>query len=424
MRPVNAATFALLRSLALVLLLACVASPAAAQSTPPWVEVAPGEALSVRVIVTPDTECPTVAADGAAVAMLPRALPDPAFPLRVCEARVPEATARLSVADIPLPTLPATVNRIVVIGDTGCRLARFAVQDCDDQKAWPFAAIARAAAARRPDLVIHVGDYYYREAACPPGRPGCAGSPHGDNWPAWRADFLDPAAPLLAAAPWVMVRGNHELCARGGQGWFRLLDPYPGRADCVDNTLPYRVSVGGLDLLVFDNADADDILAPPAKVALYAGQLAPLLAHAADGSWLLLHHPVWALAPPGPIAGLSTNQTMQAAIRGLVPPSLDLVLSGHVHDFISYDFGPERPAQLIVGTGGDKLENRVQTEIAGAELDGMTVRGGIALERFGYLVLDRDAAGGWGGVLYAPDDTVLARCKIAGRSLECRRQTG
>ena len=414
----------LIRALAVLLFLGIVAGSAAAQSTQPWVEVAPGEALSVRIIVMPDTDCPTVSADGASVAMLPRALPDASFPIRVCEARVPEATGRLSIGDVPLPTLPATVKRIVVIGDTGCRIARYAVQDCDDPKAWPFARIARAAAAQHPDLVIHVGDYFYREAACPPARPGCAGSPYGDNWPAWRADFVDPAAPLLAAAPWVMVRGNHELCARGGQGWFRLLDPYPGRADCVDSTLPYRLSVGGLDLLVFDNADANDILAPPATVALYAGQLAPLLAHAPAGSWLLLHHPVWALGPPGPLAGLSTNQTMQAAIRGLVPPSLDLVLSGHVHAFISYDFGAERPAQLIVGTGGDNLQIRVQTEIAGAELDGMTVHDGIALARFGYLVLDRDPQGGWAGVLYTPDDTILARCKIAGRSLDCRQAAG
>src|SRR5581483_11407608 len=108
---------------------------------------------------------------------LPRALPDAAFPVSVCEARVPERTARLSVGDVALPTLPpssATINRIVVIGDTGCRLARFAVQDCDNPRAWPFAAIARAAALKRPDLVIHVGDYYYRETACPADRAGCA----------------------------------------------------------------------------------------------------------------------------------------------------------------------------------------------------------------------------------------------------------
>jgi hypothetical protein len=352
--------------------------------------------------------------------MLPRALPDAAVPVRVCEARVPEAAARLRVGDVSLPTLPSVVNRIVVIGDTGCRIARLAAQDCLDPKAWPFPAIARAAAAKRPDLVIHVGDYFYRENRCPPGRAGCAGSPYGDNWPEWRADFLDPAAPLLAAAPWVMVRGNHELCARGGQGWFRLLDPNPGRADCVDRTPPYRLSVGGLDLLVFDSADADDFLAPPDKVAFYAGQFAPLLARAPAGSWLLLHHPVWAMGQ-GLFTGFSTNQTLQAAIRGLVPPSLDLVLSGHVHDFLTYDFGSERPAQLIVGTGGDKLQELGQAPIAGAELDGMRVRDGIALARFGYLVLDRDPAGGWDGVLYTPDDAALARCRIAGRSLECRK---
>jgi Calcineurin-like phosphoesterase len=413
--------FVLIRALAVLLFLSV--ETAAAQHTQPWVELAPGPALSVRTIVAPDAVCPTITADTAPVATEPRAVPVAAFPERVCEARVPQATARLSIGGVPLPTLPATINRLIVIGDTGCRLARGMVQDCGDPKAWPFATIAMAAAAKRPDLVIHVGDYFYREAACPPGRAGCAASPYGDNWPAWRADFFDPAAALLAAAPWIMVRGNHESCARGGQGWFRLLDPYPGRVDCADRTPPYQLSLGGLELLVFDSADADDLLAPPEKVAFYAGQLAPLLARAPAGSWLLLHHPVWAMwqgTLPPLFAGLSTNQTLQAAIRGLVPPSLDLVLSGHVHDFLSYDFGPERPVQLIVGTGGDKLQDLGSTPITGTELDGMTVRDGIALARYGYLVLDRNPVGGWDGVLYAPDDTVLARCRLSGRSVNCR----
>ena len=407
-----------------ILLLLGAAVGAMAQPPPPWVELAPGPALSVRTIVAPDAACPTVTADNAPIATEPRAVPDAAFPLRVCEARVPQVTARLSVGDVPLPTLPAVINRLVVIGDTGCRLARGMVQNCDDPRAWPFAAIARAAAAKRPNLVIHVGDYFYREAACPPGRAGCAGSPYGDNWPAWRADFFDPAAALLAAAPWVMVRGNHESCARGGLGWFRLLDPHPGRVDCADRTPPYRLSLGGLELLVFDSADADDLAAPPEKVAFYAGQLAPLLAQVPAGSWLLLHHPVWAMwqGPLPPLfAGLSTNQTLQAAMRGLVPASLDLVLSGHVHDFLSYDFGPQRPAQLIIGTGGDKLQGLGSAPIAGTDLDGMTVRDGIALGQYGYLVLDRNPAGGWDGVLYAPDDTVLARCRLSGRSVNCRQ---
>src|SRR5437762_3286952 len=179
------------------------------------------------------------------------------------------------------------------------------------------------------------------------------------------------------------------------------------------------MSAGGLELIVFDSADADDFLAPPDKVAAYAAELAPLLAAARPHSWFVTHRPVWAMAQAD-LSGLATlNQTEQAAIRGRVPPNLDLVLAGHLHDFISYEFGPERPAQLIVGTGGDKLLPLGRAPIVGAEIDGMTVRRGFAAERFGYLIMERDAAG-WYGTLYAPDDAVLARCRLAGRTLDCR----
>jgi hypothetical protein len=153
--------------------------------------------------------------------------------------------------------MPALVRRIVLVGDTGCRLkkAEDAWQACNDPEAWTFAEVARAAAAAHPDLVLHVGDYHYRENACPEGHAGCTGSPWAYGWDAWDADFFSPAAPLLAAAPWVMVRGNHEECARAGQGWWLLLDPHPlsGNTGCADpaqdadgnHTLPYAVDLGG-----------------------------------------------------------------------------------------------------------------------------------------------------------------------------------
>ncbi len=50
------------------------------------------------------------------------------------------------------------------------------------------------------------------------------GSPNPDKWTNWRDDFFRPAARLLVAAPWLFSRGNHELCSRGGPGWFYLLD--------------------------------------------------------------------------------------------------------------------------------------------------------------------------------------------------------
>jgi calcineurin-like phosphoesterase family protein len=407
-----------LRPIAAFLAVLATSSGWAAELPAPWVELGADGALSIRAVVAPGNACPPVTADGAAVTMLPRGAPDGAFAVQVCEARAPAATARLAVGGAALPTVPATVRRIAVLGDTGCRIEAKAVQDGNDPAAWPFSAIAKAAAGARPDLVIHLGDYYYREGACPVGRAGCAGSPYGDNWPTWKADLFDPGAPLLAAAPWVVVRGNHELCRRGGMGWFRLLDPYPARPDCVDRTEPYRLSIGGLELLLFDGADADDFLAPPDKVVAYGEQLARLLANPPPHAWLLTHKPVWAMAQ-GELSGLTTNQTEQAAIQGRVPAGLDLVLAGHLHDFISYEFGPERPAQLIVGTGGDTLLALGRAPIAGAEIDGMTVRQGFASARFGYLIMER-AAAGWDGTLYAPDGAVIARCRLAERAIGCR----
>jgi predicted phosphodiesterase len=381
-----------------------------------WVEIGADGALSTRAVVAADADCPPVTANLRGM-MRSRAEPDARLPIRICEAQLPAATTNLVVGAVPMPTLPATVHRIAVIGDTGCRLEGAAVQDCNDAAAWPFAEIARRAAARKPDLVIHVGDYYYRETACPVGRAGCAGSPYGDDWGAWQADFFDPAAPLLAAAPWIMVRGNHELCSRGGHGWTALLDPHPGVSDCVDKTEPYRLDVGGVELLVFDSANADDFKATPDKVAAYAAQLANLLSMPQGHAWLLTHRPVWAMAQ-GNLVGLTPNATLQEAIRGKVPPGLDLVLSGHLHDFISYSFASERPAQLIVGVGGDALLELGKSPLAGAEIDGMRVASGFALKHFGYFIMDA-AAEGWDGSLYGSDDAVLAHCQLRGRSLEC-----
>jgi predicted phosphodiesterase len=383
----------------------------------PWTELASDGTLSVRIPVIAGTACPSATADGIDLPAAVRAGADDSFPVASCEARAPAVTRQLTAGGSPVPVLPPEVRRIVVIGDTGCRLEGRAVQDCNDPEAWPFAAIAYRAASHKPDLVIHVGDYYYRETACPVDRKGCAGSSHGDNWETWQADFFEPAAPLLAAAPWVMVRGNHELCRRGGRGWFRLLDPHPAPLECADRTDPFRLHIGGLDLLWFDGADADDFTASAAKVGAYAAQLAGLLAAAPPHAWLLTHRPIWALAQ-GEIAGANVNATEQAAIRGQVPPGLDIVVSGHLHDFTSYEFGSDRPAQLLVGDSGDTMLELGKTPLTGAEIDGMRVVSGFALKRFGYFLMEK-TADGWDGNLYASDDAALAHCHLRGRSLEC-----
>jgi len=182
----------------------------------PWVEFASDGGIDVRAITAPGMPCPKVTADGAPVPSKTRGEPDATgglYPVQVCVAHA-ATPPRVAAADgVPVPVAPATIKRIVVIGDTGCRLKGTFVQDCNDPVKWPFATVARLAAARHPDLVIHVGDYHYRETPCPADRPGCAGSPYGDNWAVWQKDFFEPAAPLLAAASWCAATTSFAVAA-------------------------------------------------------------------------------------------------------------------------------------------------------------------------------------------------------------------
>ena len=205
-----------------------------------------------------------------------------------------------------------------MLGDTGCKikLSDGAFQRCNDHAAWPLAAVADAAASVAPDLVIHVGDYLYRENACPAGNAGCAGSPWGYGWDAWEADLFAPAAKLMAVAPWIVVRGNHESCARAGQGWWRLIDPRPfaPRQDCNDPgddaigdySEPYAVPLGaaaGADtqFIVFDSSLVGVApLAPSsAMFRTYRAELERAFALAArrPQAFFMNHHPVLAFAP-------------------------------------------------------------------------------------------------------------------------------
>ncbi len=218
-----------LRRLWPLALLAVAAPSAHAESAgegAAYVVLGAGGTPQARLVVAADA-CPSITIDGRArpmhvraraatlplrpTASTPETSKPSVFPLLTCEAAVPRGARRAAVQGRPLPLPPRRIDRIVVIGDTGCRIkaSDAAFQACNDPARYPFAAVAARAAAWKPDLVLHVGDYLYRENPCPADQPGCAGSPWGYGWDAWRADFFAPAAPLLAAAPWVVVRGNH-----------------------------------------------------------------------------------------------------------------------------------------------------------------------------------------------------------------------
>jgi len=376
-------------------------------------------------VETAETRCPAVAIDGHSIEMQPRALPDAAFPMTVCQLDVPAGAREAVLGGERLPLLKSPPQRILIFGDTGCRLKGQLVQDCNNPKAWPFAQMVRHAAARKPDLVIHVGDYYYRETPCPDGDKGCAGSPFGDKWPTWRAEFFDPARPLLTAAPWVFVRGNHESCTRGGRGWFRQLDSGPKPLACPATSAPFAVDLGGLNLYVLDSADADDRGPTPQGVANFVAQLdafGPALAR--QPGWIVTHRPIWAVTPvtrlwPFDPIEAKLNETEQAAVRGRDLSAVQMIVSGHVHHFAAYDFLGRRPSQLVAGTGGDVGEDGDMADIRQGKIkiDGATAQR-LTFDRFGYLLLDR-AGADWVGSFWDLKDRVVAACRLHNRQLSC-----
>ena len=403
-------------------LMALPAKALAADAMPAaqWVQLAPGGGSEVR-IVTSATACPTVTVDGAALATTERAPPNANFPERLCTAPIPANAKTASLNGTDLPLFHTAPQRVMVFGDTGCRIKGAYVQDCSSPKEWPFPLIAVQAAKLKPDLVIHVGDYLYRESPCPAGNTKCAGSPYGDNWDAWAADFFTPAAPLLASSPWVFVRGNHEDCDRNGAGWLRLLGPLPVNpvAGCVGHIPLYTVPLGDVNLAVMDNADAPDATVDTDLRTEYEADFATLAKLNDPPLWLAMHRPIWgAVTLMG--MGVGGNRTMIAALTG--PHALDhvaLMLAGHIHTFEALNYRGNEPPQIVAGFGGGNLDD-APADLSGLNLSGTTVHDGLSVAGFGFLMMVREKAG-WQIDVYKVNGTIEERCTFADRRLDCAK---
>jgi hypothetical protein len=372
------------------------------------------------------------------------------FDALTCEAAIPDTAKRVSIGGRLLPLPPTRINRIVVIGDTGCRIkaADKAFQACNDPKAYPFYRVALAAAQWKPDLVVHVGDYLYRENACPKDQPGCANSPWGYGYDAWRADFFDPAAPLLAAAPWVVARGNQESCNRAGQGWWRFMDPRPlvaGR-DCNDAANddkgdysdPYAVPLGhDAQLIVFDSSDATTKPLSPDDPAWahYRDTYAKIdrLTQDAAHNILVDHHPMLAFAATtgkdGEVKLNPGNGSLQSAFASynlqLFPSKVDFLLSGHIHVWEALSFQSPYPAQIVAGFSGTQEDI---VPLPASPPPGATPAPGAVVEAmsswvdgFGFMTLTREGPDHWLAQVHRASGTVVNTCQIRGTHLKCAR---
>ncbi|MES2072146.1 MAG: metallophosphoesterase [Pseudomonadota bacterium] len=424
-----------------------------------WVELGANNQAVVRAI-TADNACPLMLVDGVKTPMSVRSAAGTAlqrttasaatdskpsaFPVTSCELRLASTATEAVIGSRSLPIPKPSPQRVVILADTGCRLKKAdnAWQSCTDGEAWPLATIAATAAAMKPDLVLHIGDYHYRENACPADIAGCQGSPWGYGWDAWEADLFKPAAPLLAAAPWIMVRGNHEECARAGQGWFRFLDTqvYDSKRSCDDPANdelgnysdPYAVAVGGdTQVIVFDSAKAGKtaLAATDVQFQKYQTQFQAVTGLAAKpnvNSIFTNHHPVLAFAPLAGSAPAPGNLALQSVMQAVTPTAyypagIKTALHGHVHDFQAINFTSSHPATFVSGNGGDNLDVNLPDPLPASAIPapGTVIDKITHTSTFGFMVMDRQANGSWAYKAYTRKGALLTTCLQNGSKVNC-----
>jgi hypothetical protein len=385
-----------------------------------WVQYVPG-GLEARV-VTEAAKCPTLVVDARPLTMQLRAPPRDAFPNRICALALPigAASVKLGSASLPLPR--PQPQRILLIGDTGCKYEWPKGQDCSDTEQWPFRFGSDYGAKLKPDLVIHLGDLHYRRPGCE-AAVGCAKIRSGDTWDVWSADFFEPARPLLAAAPFVFVRGNHEMCEAGGIGWSRALDPYPNPSanGCLPPARPFSVDLGHLTLVVMDVSMAADERAPRAEVEWFRQQFVSLPKLAPNGPvWLAFHRPIWAAAATILGVAFGDNKTLAQAAKGVIPANVEALLSGHQHTFQVLSYVEDLPLQIVSGHGGAELHRLAPSDPAGLVINGVHVKAGLGTPgRFGFAMLERNS-NGWTIINYSTSGEVLASCRFQARALSCQ----
>lgn len=426
-----------------------------------------------RVIVdTATTTCPQLLGGPQPIDMVFRLNPH-GFTVKICEALIPFGQAlTVSTNGQALPTAKLNPSHPIVFGDTGCKLGDASDGKCPQTEfAQPFAGLAASAATLGPDLVLHVGDFNYRgtggydnsqdvpeydagdivpkggnpadcQLVLPYVSQNADGTGRADSWDNWWVDFFGPAKPLLEAAPWVVARGNHELCSRSGPGWFYFLDPSAEPAaggdgqiscpnqndngqDVMDHLVlrpPYTVDLGTLRLAVLDSANACDGYAPDATTPIYAEQFRTLLEGAASSTaptWLLTHRPVWGVegdATSAEVGSVTLEQALAEALgTGSFDNTMQLFVAGHQHKFESVTFTDgSRPPQLVVGDSGVGLESNVDPGPFALEVDGVSATV-MAVDHHAFLEIPSLAAdGAWTGTLWkGTAGTERAQCDSA-----------
>lgn len=433
--------------------------------------------LVARALVDPAGGCPSVDVVDAEgryrIPMTPRRPGPRAAPafsgILACSVSLPSGLLVASIEGDRIPqSMPNEVDTIGIFADSGCRIDKSRVQDCNDPDEWPVEQIVGNIVAAQPDLIFDPGDYVYREIQCPSDKlDRCEGTlgpvpgfPFSDSDRGWIQEFFEPARAMFSVAPIAFLRGNHEDCGRGGNGWFLYLDPFEDSMATCDplfeegrlvppppQTTPswtFDVSIAEgrtLRVAMVDSAyGSDRELTPWIADQRTMYEQAYDLTTPVPGveTWLQTHRPVFGMISSSllprddPLAEPWTSDGQMIASYGLLD-HYDLILSSHLH-LAQVIQVPGQPASVVVGNGGALLEPTGRYEIAPfgplANMDGSRMVSTIepyprptmvwTRVEYGYALARPVAgAGRWTIEMYDYDGQRSVRCDLASRTIAC-----
>ncbi|MGZ3773613.1 MAG: metallophosphoesterase [Pseudobdellovibrionaceae bacterium] len=302
-------------------------------------------------------------------------------------------------------------SRIIVVGDTGCRLNETkygaAYQNCGDAKEWPLKTVLASAVEEKPDLMVHLGDYHYREK--------CSNSEFcknfqdsvGYNALAWEQDWFIPAREVPFSTPWLFVRGNHEDCHRAFEGYFswistekqtlNLKEKEKEKCEEIEPTKYYVFkSESGEKMLwiQFDSsalADREDLdssqivdqwLPKFREMKNKIDEIQPQFV------WFFTHRPAFGYALFNKKI-VPTSPVLEMALRkSEVLKKIHVLFAGHVHasEVIAL---PGNPIQIVEGNGGSSLDLIDIPRASQTQSDEIKWSATTKKTDFGYLSLTR-----------------------------------
>jgi hypothetical protein len=244
-----------------------------------------------------------------------------------------------------------------------------------------------------------------------------------------------------------MARGNHESCTRAGQGYWRFLDPRPlaPHRDCElpaddgigDYSDPYAVPLGGgAQLIVFDSSNTTykGLKEGDPRLAIYADSYRKIAALARNAGYNIAvdHHPLFAFGAKQDKATRAITlfggddgllQSFGAQDPGFLPPSISMLLSGHVHLWEQVSFSSNHPTQFVSGFSGTAedivpLPARVapgETPAPGAVVEHMS----SWIDGFGFMTMERRGADRWEVKVWDREGRERNSCQVQGRRSVC-----